>query len=486
MATISLLTEPFILEPINTDLWYRVNSASSSITNFKYIFQPQYRLEPFNTNYIKLSLYRVPPRPTTGDGLFSPHRVLKSFIQNKVNPYQSLWVSGFNSSLPGIPASYIDYNVKYGFEYSPNQPWFNTSNSSGFLALTFSSPHNLQVGDVLILDKDNKTINQQYDGTCSVSQVINTVQIRTDLTYGVAPTTGTETGVVTTIQRLTATSSTGRYTWNGTRQYLQADTDFTGQFILASASTDFLTNWPSSSYKPIQTDDYETVSMILQAGTNSVMFVDTLNSSGGVVNSYGFTISTSGNYRRVDFGIGYKNLQNAGVNFTGATGYRFYTKYNGATSSVTRYYKIDTQCSIYDKVRVAFLNRDGGFDYFNFTLDSKRSISISRTEYEKVLAYNYTIGDRGKTILSQKAEPKMTITSNWITETESIWLEELLTSPEVYVLGNSSTLNTPATGYKLPIIITDTNYEVKTYLRNQVFNLVLNFKYAYDLNLQNE
>lgn len=486
MATISLLTEPNILEPINTDLWYRVNSASSSITNFKYIFRPQYRLEPFTGSYNQLSIYKVPPRPTSGDGLFSPHRVLKSFIVNNVNPYQTTFVSGYNTSLPGIPNSYIDYNVKYGFEYSPNLPWFNTSNSSGFVALTFSSVHNFAVGDILILDKDNKTINQNYDGTCSVSQVINTFQIRTDITYGTAPTTGTEPGVVTTLQRLTATSSTGRFTWNGTRQYLQGDTDFTSQFILASASTDFLTNWPSSTYKPVQLDDYETVSMILQGATNSILYVNTYDASNTLLNTYGFTISNSNNYRRVDFGIGPKNLSNAGVSFTDVDNYRFYTRFAGVTSSVFRYYKIDNQCSNYEKVRVAFLNRDGGFDYFNFTLDSKRSVGVSRTEYEKVLAWNYTIGDRGKTILSQKAEPKMTITSNWLTEKESQWLEELITSPEVYVLGNSSVLNTAATGYKLPIVVTDTNYEVKTYLRNQVFNLQLNFKYAYDLNLQNE
>jgi hypothetical protein len=205
-----------------------------------------------------------------------------------------------------------------------------------------------------------------------------------------------------------------------------------------------------------------------------------------LLNTYGFTISNSNNYRRVDFGIGPKNLSNAGVSLTDVDNYRFYTKYNGLTSSVFRYYKIDNQCSNYEKVRITFLNRAGGWDYFNFTLDSKRSVSVSRTEYEKVLAYNYSVGDRGKTLLAQKAEPKMTITSNWITEKESSWLEELITSPEVYVLGNTSNLGAASGGYKLPIVVTDNSYEVKTYLRNQVFNLQLNFKYAYDLNLQNE
>ena len=131
---------------------------------------------------------------------------------------------------------------------------------------------------------------------------------------------------------------------------------------------------------------------------------------------------------------------------TGVDTYKVYVKYNGATASESRYYKVDTQCSIYNKMRVCFLNRMGGFDYFNFRLDSKKSISITRNEYNKVLNWNYNVGDRGKTILAQKAEEVWTITSNWITEKDSIWLEELLTSPEVFILGNDDVLGGASTG----------------------------------------
>jgi hypothetical protein len=245
------------------------------------------------------------------------------------------------------------------------------------------------------------------------------------------------------------------------------------------------------------------------------------------------------------------------------------------TVSEFRKYKIDRNCTNYERQRIVFLNRLGGYDYFNFTLDTKRTLAITRTEYEKMLDWNYNIGDRGKTILAQKAEIKMTMNSNWITENDAIWLEELLTSPEVFLLPNTNVvyedktytnltnggvytksitlpatgsyniqfdiikldddlilydgvntldvipagipfhyskkltfttttfiieniLNYPAdititnivitktTGDKLPIIITDNSYEVKTALRNQLFNLVLNYKFGYDLNLQNE
>ena len=80
--------------------------------------------------------------------------------------------------------------------------------------------------------------------------------------------------------------------------------------------------------------------------------------------------------------------------------------------------------------------------------------------------------------MAQKGEIKMTMNSNWITENDAIWLEELLTAPDVYILTTNNT--------KVPIIITDNTYEVKTALRNQMFNLVLNYKFANDINLQNE
>ncbi len=45
--TISVLTTPTTLEPINAPMWFRINSVSSGLTDFKYIFRPEYKIEPF-------------------------------------------------------------------------------------------------------------------------------------------------------------------------------------------------------------------------------------------------------------------------------------------------------------------------------------------------------------------------------------------------------------------------------------------------------
>jgi hypothetical protein len=575
--TISVLTTPTALEPINAPMWFRINSASSGLTDFKYVFRPQYKVEPLNNNFNTLGTYRIPPKPVSGDGLFSANRVLKSFIQNNTYPYIQSWTPS--------SAALLQYNIRYGFELNPNKIFTDTINVAGNMGITFSSTHDFEVGDILTLNKDNKNYNPQYDGTCSVVSVVNTLSIKTDKTFSTTLLAG-ESGYVTDQFRLSGTSS-NCLTWNGTRQYDERTTDFS-IYTLGDSTKKFLTDY-NTTYKPIRLDDYETLSFVLSSTASVNMIVETYNSSNTIINTY-TTAITSPTYRRLDVGVGPMNLVNSGIPFWGASGsaasevdnYSVSIKSTGGSSlSETRKYKIDKTCTNYTKQRLVFLNRVGGWDYFNFTLDSKRSLSISRTEYEKILDWNYNIGDRGKSLLAQKAEVKMTLNSNWITESDSIWLEELLTSPEVFLMPTTNVvyeapgaiyltqmndtwsyslpqgtgtyniqfdvvraddlliqdlsyntldtlvaaysgttpasthysktltlpsglirlyniLNYPAdmvitnlvitktTGDKLPIIITDTSYDVKTYLRNQMFNLVLNYKLAYDINLQNE
>jgi hypothetical protein len=55
---------------------------------------------------------------------------------------------------------------------------------SSKVGLTFSAPHMLNVGDIITIDKDDKTINPQYDGEVTVLDVPNEYQIITDLDWG--------------------------------------------------------------------------------------------------------------------------------------------------------------------------------------------------------------------------------------------------------------------------------------------------------------
>lgn len=55
---------------------------------------------------------------------------------------------------------------------------------SGKVGLTFSTPHGLYEGDIIIINKTNKTINPQYDGEHKVTSIVNDYQIITDIDWG--------------------------------------------------------------------------------------------------------------------------------------------------------------------------------------------------------------------------------------------------------------------------------------------------------------
>lgn len=110
--------------------------------------------------------------------------------------------------------------------------------------------------------------------------------------------------------------------------------------------------------------------------------------------------------------------------------------------SITKRFDIDYRCSPFKTYRLFWLNRLGDFDSYTFNLKSKRSIDIQRNTYNKFLSNTYQVGDRGKTVTSVVANEAYTIVSNWMTEEEALWLEELFTSPEVRLYSNNVTEET--------------------------------------------
>jgi len=105
------------------------------------------------------------------------------------------------------------------------------------------------------------------------------------------------------------------------------------------------------------------------------------------------------------------------------------------------------------------------------------------------LQYNYTqntskagyslSGLRGQAILSSNVNETFVLNSDWITQDDYAFLNQLITSPEVYIYDDT-------TGNNTPIIITDNSYVFKTTFRDKLFNLTISYKYAFDTNLQNQ
>jgi hypothetical protein len=124
----------------------------------------------------------------------------------------------------------------------------------------------------------------------------------------------------------------------------------------------------------------------------------------------------------------------------GASSYTIQLRDNtNAQTSELFIFNIGEGCSKYTPVRVHWLNRLGGFDAHNFNMKSIESTGIKKGNYDQqtnslgVTTYNYQKKSRGTTTYNVELAEKVTINSDYLTEEESLWMEDLATSPSVYI-----------------------------------------------------
>jgi len=125
----------------------------------------------------------------------------------------------------------------------------------------------------------------------------------------------------------------------------------------------------------------------------------------------------------------------------------------------------------YEMIRLAWLNQWGTWDYYTFTMKSTRSVSTKRIPYQqqagtwnesrfKIRGYK-----GGKKNFRVNSTEKIKINTDFVTEAEGVWLEELVNSPEVYIINGfqadiSSEVITNK--YVEPVTVTTSNYIRKT------------------------
>lgn len=152
-------------------------------------------------------------------------------------------------------------------------------------------------------------------------------------------------------------------------------------------------------------------------------------------------------------------------------------RFDGTETIIEKTFTNDTNCDRFTKYRMHFLNKLGGYDSFTFTKKNKFVSDIKRENYKKNLgeltsttAYNFDKSQRAITQYSTSIEDKITVKSDYLTSGDVVWLEELVTSPDVYVERN---------GAAIPIIITDSSFERHNGEDKKLFNLSVEFKYSY-------
>ena len=250
-------------------------------------------------------------------------------------------------------------------------------------------------------------------------------------------------------------------------------------FQLSSTNDRLLTNAPVSQYANIE--DYGTVAF-LNPNVKVEYFKFSYFTSSGLALGTDDVLTGLGTYTNIKQEILYlgafpANLRNWSSTFQGLVGgsISHYTirAYDDTDAAVSKEYTININCPTlksYIPIRLAWINQWGTWDYYTFIQKSVRSVSTKGSTYtqqsgtwnkSKYRVWGYKGGQKAFRV---NATDKIKMNTDFVNETESEWFEELINSPEVYILEgyqtdpSSSSLNT----YVTPVRLTTSSYIRKT------------------------
>ncbi len=265
-------------------------------------------------------------------------------------------------------------------------------------------------------------------------------------------------------------------------------------YNLSSQTDSFLTNAPATQYANLE--DYGTLAFLAQ-NNNLVKIKLIYKNSAGVdigtedidktaANGAYNTFSTEISERLLFFGCFPANLMRNGSSiFAGLVtagtiqgGSIVVQAFSFSTTvGISKEYTINVNCPNlkgYESIRLCWLNQWGVWDYYTFNMKSTKSISTKGSTYQQLegtwneSVYRIDGYKGGKKAFRVNAMEKITMNTDFVNESESEWFEELINSPEVYILEGyqeDSTLGVIYSSlhtYATPVRLTTSNYTKKT------------------------
>tara|TARA_R100000329_G_scaffold151148_1_gene146111 strand:- start:3441 stop:4835 length:1395 start_codon:yes stop_codon:yes gene_type:complete len=283
--------------------------------------------------------------------------------------------------------------------------------------------------------------------------------------------------------------------FNGVQPLEQGSTDFDDlKYILNGDTKEFLTNTSPTIERKIRLGDYHTfaflngtfkkvgsiISFTSQASSIKTSFFNSSGNAIGSVNTLNNNSANDGLAQSVAtiededeiqgsllyVGVGPGNLVNRGVTIptnTATYTVQAFDSSGDASSQAYTFRLEDDDCKGFETIRLAYLNRLGGYDYYNFTKKSTRTVDTNKglmkhnpVHYGNVYASRQNfLGGTG--VYRSRSIEIIEANTDFITDDEATALEELFTSPQVYM---QDTTQSPDTF--LPVVVAEKTYTKQT------------------------
>jgi hypothetical protein len=299
------------------------------------------------------------------------------------------------------------------------------------------------------------------------------------------------------------------------------DFGFNRQVFLAastgsiSANTKrYLTNAPTTQYA--NSGDYGTLAVLLDNSTTWGNFskirikyynhsniayagedVIDKNSANGANSSW----STEIKRHILFFGCFPGNLENWSSNYATAVtgGLSYYTiqaedagtSFPAVLNGITIYVNCPDRLG-YDPIRLCWLNQWGAWDYYTFIKKSVKNISTQGSTYTQLegtwneSAYKLDSFKGGKRSFRINAAEKITINTDFVKEIDNVMFEELINSPEIYLLESFQTdaSFSAYNQYVTPVRLTTSTFTKKTRANDRLIQYTFEIEKSKNLRTQ--
>lgn len=175
--------------------------------------------------------------------------------------------------------------------------------------------------------------------------------------------------------------------------------------------------------------------------------------------------------------------ENGGYYLVGATESEY-----GGFKSIEYFVYLNEDCSRFEPTEIHFENQLGGVDSYVFTKTNREVQTIERVQASKPYL-NFNVSSQ-QTITGDPSNysrfnaqvdftRQYTASSDWLTDAEFEWLQEMVRALRVWVRKAFMT-DEGMREYLVPILITDTNYNVWKRDIDQLKTLSITYRYTFD------
>jgi len=440
---ITIVGQPDQIMPAYNPVVYYLNSNNKAFTGFRYIIQ----IYDAGTATL-LAEFKVAPRPTDGYGYVD----ISKIVQSKLSSYLNINAASFSSADTG---TVYNYDLKFGEEYVATKAWqsYQSSGTTPAFVRINSTAHGYVAGDQIKLTTSvtYTDARQALNGYFTVQSVVNANAYVINLSYvpGMVglPASGTSQYADNRILRYTnLTSLLNRRVFNRAYEFQDWPSYTQSQIILGSSTKEILTNAPNTGFyiRPDQRAFWN----FWDNKQNLCKYVLFQNDAGETF--YMNTSSTASFVKQVNVAYGISPIGLGGAVLPLVKSTTLYydvwstssNQLNVQTSEKQRLY-IDRICPI-NETQILFLDRAGSWSSFSFPLRQIETGQVTRDAYRKELgglkagAYTYATTDTGTTNWYISNTKNYTLNTSWITDEMSVYFEELITSPQTFVLFDGS------------------------------------------------